>query len=319
MEKKKLAVVALGGNAILRGTQKGTVEEQNQNVRDTLENVVYLIKEGYNLIITHGNGPQVGNILMSDDAGVKMYDLPPMTLDMCVAYSQGQIAYMIERNLRNVLREHGLERNVMSLVTPVVVDEHDPALQNPTKRVGRIYTREEADKLIAEHGWIFKEEIKANGGWRRVVPSPAPIDVKNAELVERMAREGNIVVTVGGGGIPVYEDGKGMLQPLEGVIDKDLASAMIGGKVKADELYILTDVPYIYKNYKKPDEEILEVLDYADAKKYLDSGMFGEGSMAPKIRACLAFVENGGKKAVITEATKLEDRRFGSKITMHYE
>ena len=319
MEKKKLAVVALGGNAILRGTQKGTVEEQNQNVRDTLENVVYLIKEGYNLIITHGNGPQVGNILMSDDAGVKMYDLPPMTLDMCVAYSQGQIAYMIERNLRNVLREHGLERNVMSLVTPVVVDEHDPALQNPTKRVGRIYIREEADKLIAEHGWIFKEEIKANGGWRRVVPSPAPMDVKNAELVERMAREGNIVVTVGGGGIPVYEDGKGMLQPLEGVIDKDLASAMIGGKVKADELYILTDVPYIYKNYKKPDEEILEVLDYADAKKYLDSGMFGEGSMAPKIRACLAFVENGGKKAVITEATKLEDRRFGSKITMHYE
>ena len=319
MEKKKLAVVALGGNAILRGTQKGTVEEQNQNVRDTLENVVYLIKEGYNLIITHGNGPQVGNILMSDDAGVKMYDLPPMTLDMCVAYSQGQIAYMIERNLRNVLREHGLERNVMSLVTPVVVDEHDPALQNPTKRVGRIYTREEADKLIAEHGWIFKEEIKANGGWRRVVPSPAPMDVKNAELVERMAREGNIVVTVGGGGIPVYEDGKGMLQPLEGVIDKDLASAMIGGKVKADELYILTDVPYIYKNYKKPDEEILEVLDYADAKKYLDSGMFGEGSMAPKIRACLAFEENGGKKAVITEATKLEDRRFGSKITMHYE
>lgn len=319
MEKKKLAVVALGGNAILRGTQKGTVDEQNQNVRDTLENVIYLIKEGYDLIITHGNGPQVGNILMSDDAGVKMYDLPPMTLDMCVAYSQGQIAYMIERNLRNVLREHGLNRNVMSLVTPVVVDEHDPALQNPTKRVGRIYTREEADKLMAEHGWIFKEEIKANGGWRRVVPSPVPVDVKNAELVERMAREGNIVITVGGGGIPVYEDGKGMLQPLEGVIDKDLASAMIGGKVKADELYILTDVPYIYKNYKKPDEEILEALDYADAEKYLDSGMFGEGSMAPKIRACLAFVKNGGKKAVITEATKLEDRRFGSKITMHYE
>lgn len=257
MEKKKLAVVALGGNAILRGNKKGTVEEQNKNVRDTMENLVYLIKEGYNLIITHGNGPQVGNILMSDDAGVKMYDLPQMTLDMCVAYSQGQIAYMIERNLRNVMKEHGLERNVMSIVTPVVVDEHDPALKNPTKRVGRIYSREEADKLAAEHGWIFKEEIKANGGWRRVVPSPAPINVKNAELVERMAREGNIVITVGGGGIPVFEDEKGMLQPLEGVIDKDLASAMIGGLVKADELYILTDVPYIYKNYKQPNEEVL--------------------------------------------------------------
>lgn len=319
MEKKKLAVVALGGNAILRGNQKGTVEEQNKNVRDTMENLVYLIKEGYNLIITHGNGPQVGNILMSDDAGVKMYDLPPMTLDMCVAYSQGQIAYMIERNLRNVMKEHGLERNVMSIVTPVVVDEHDPALKNPTKRVGRIYSREEADKLAAEHGWIFKEEIKANGGWRRVVPSPAPVNVKNAELVERMAREGNIVITVGGGGIPVFEDEKGMLQPLEGVIDKDLASAMIGGLVKADELYILTDVPYIYKNYKQPNEEVLEVLDYADTKKYLEEGIFAEGSMAPKIRACLAFVEKGGDKAVITESTKLEDRRYGSKITMHYE
>ncbi len=319
MEKKKLAVVALGGNAILRGNQKGTVEEQNKNVHDTMENLVYLLKEGYNLIITHGNGPQVGNILMSDDAGVKMYDLPPMTLDMCVAYSQGQIAYMIERNLRNVMKEHGLDRNVMSIVTPVVVDEHDPALKNPTKRVGRIYSREEADKLAAEHGWIFKEEIKANGGWRRVVPSPAPINVKNAELVERMAREGNIVITVGGGGIPVYEDEKGMLQPLEGVIDKDLASAMIGSLVKADELYILTDVPYIYKNYKQPNEEILEILDYADTKRYLEEGIFAEGSMAPKIRACMAFVEKGGDKAVITESTKLEDRRYGSKITMHYE
>ena len=203
MEEKKLAVIALGGNAILRGNQKGTVEEQNQNIRETLENLIYLVREGYNLIITHGNGPQVGNILMSDDAGVKMYGLPPMTLDMCVAYSQGEIGYMIERNLRNILREHGLTRHVVSMISQVVVDEHDPALQNPTKRVGRIYTREEADKLAAEHGWIFKEEIKVEGGWRRVVPSPAPIDFKNAALVERMARSGSIVITGGGGGIPV--------------------------------------------------------------------------------------------------------------------
>lgn len=319
MEEKKLAVVALGGNAILRGDQKGTVEEQNQNVRETLENLIYLVKEGYNLIITHGNGPQVGNFLMSDDAGVKMYGLAPSTLDMCVAYSQGQIGYMIERNLRNVLHEHGLQRHVVSMISQVVVDEHDPALKNPTKRVGKIYTREEADKLAADHGWIFKEEIKVEGGWRRVVPSPVPIDFKNASLVERMARSGSIVITGGGGGIPVYIDKDGMSQPLEGVIDKDLASAMIANRVKADELYILTDVPYIYKDYKKPTEQVLEFLDYADAKKYLDEGMFGEGSMAPKIRACLAFVEKGGQKAVITEATKLEDRRYGSKITLHYD
>lgn len=319
MEGNKLAVVALGGNAILRGNQKGTVEEQNQNVRDTMENLVYLVREGYNLIITHGNGPQVGNILMSDDAGVKMYGLPPMSLDMCVAYSQGQIAYMIERNLRNVLKEHGLNRDVVSLVTPIIVDQNDPAMKNPTKRVGKIYSKEEADKLAAEHGWIFKEEVKVEGGWRRVVPSPVPVDFKNASLVESMARAGNIVITGGGGGIPVYVDGQGMLQPLEGVIDKDLASAMIGGRVKADELYILTDVPYIYKDFRKPTEEILEFLDYADASKYLEDGVFGEGSMAPKIRACLSFVKQGGQKAVITEATKLEDKRYGSKITMRYE
>ena len=164
--EKKLAVVALGGNAILRGNQKGTVAEQNQNIRETLENLVYLIRDGYNLIITHGNGPQVGNILMSDDAGVKMYGLPPMPLDMCVAYSQGQIGYMIERNLRNILREHNLSRHVVSMISQVVVDQHDPALQNPTKRVGKIYNKEEADQLSAEHGWIFKEEIKVEGGWR---------------------------------------------------------------------------------------------------------------------------------------------------------
>ena len=316
---KKLAVVALGGNAILRGDQKGTMAEQNQNIRETLENLIYLIRDGYNLIITHGNGPQVGNILLSDDAGVKMYGLPPMSLDMCVAYSQGQIGYMIERNLRNILKEHDLSRHVVSMISQVVVDQHDPALQNPTKRVGKIYTKEEADRLQAEHGWGFKEEIKVDGGWRRVVPSPAPIDFKNASLVERMARAGSIVITGGGGGIPVYIDQEGLLQPIEGVIDKDLASAMIGVRVKADELYILTDVPYIYKDYRKPTQEILEFLDYADTVKYLEAGMFGEGSMAPKIRACLHFIKNGGQKSVITEAKKLEDRRYGSNITMEYD
>lgn len=317
--EKKLAVVALGGNAILRGNQSGTMAEQNQNIRETLENLVYLIRDGYNLIVTYGNGPQVGNILLSDDAGVKMYGLPPMSLDMCVAYSQGQIGYMIERNLRNILKEHNLSRHVVSMISQVVVDREDPALNHPTKRVGRTYSREEAEALSAGHGWIFKEEIKVDGGWRRVVPSPSPVDFKNAALVERMARDGSIVITGGGGGIPVYVDEDGMLQPVEGVIDKDLASAMIGVRVKADELYILTDVPYIYKDYRKPTQEILEFLDYADTVKYLEQGMFGEGSMAPKIRACLYFIEKGGQKSVITEATKLEDRHYGSKITMYYD
>lgn len=317
--EKKLAVIALGGNALLRGNQKGTIEEQNANTVDTLENIVFLLKEGYNLIISHGNGPQVGNVLMDNEAGGEMYGNAHMPLDVCVAYTQGQIGYLIERNLRNVLKEHGLRRNVVSMVSQVIVDKDDPALQNPTKRVGKIYTKEEADKLAAEKGWIFKEEIKKEGGWRRVVPSPDPKDFMNADLIERLAREGNIVITTGGGGIPVYIDERGDVQPIEGVIDKDLASAMVGTRVKADEFYILTDVPYIYKDYKKPTQQVLEFLDYADTERYLAEGVFAEGSMAPKIRACLRFVKNGGDKAVITEATKLEDKRYGSKITMHYE
>ena len=262
--EKKLAVIALGGNALLRGNQKGTIEEQNANTIDTLENLVYLIKEGYNLIISHGNGPQVGNVLMDNAAGVEKYDNAAMPLDVCVAFTQGQIGYMIERNLRNILKEHGIQRNVISMVSQVIVDKNDPALQNPTKRVGKIYMKDEADKLAQEKGWVFKEEIKVEGGWRRVVPSPDPKDFMNADLVERLAREGNIVITTGGGGIPVYIDEKGDIQPIEGVIDKDLASAMVGNRVKADEFYILTDVPYIYKDFKKPTEKKLEFLDYAD-------------------------------------------------------
>ncbi len=315
----KLAVIALGGNALLRGTQVGTIEEQEQNTYDTLKNVVYLLKEGYNIIITHGNGPQVGNILMRNDAGEQMYQIAQMPIDICVADSQGGIGYMIERILRNVLIEEGIKRNVVTLVTQVVVDKNDPAFKNPTKRVGKIYTKEDADKLAADKGWIFKEEVKAHGGWRRVVPSPKPIDFMNADAVETLARAGNIVITVGGGGVPVYIDEKNHVRPAEAVIDKDLASAMVGRIVNADEFYILTDVSFVYINYKKENEQKLEFLDYADATKYLNMGMFGEGSMAPKIKACLNFVEGGGKMAVITEATLLPDTNYGTKITMKYE
>jgi len=315
---KKLAVIALGGNALLRGNQKGTIEEQTQNTQDTLKNIIFLIKEGYNIILAHGNGPQVGNILMQNAAGNQMYDLPEMTLDYNVASSQGGIGYMIEHNLRNLLRENGIDRNVITLVTQVIVDKNDPAFQNPIKRVGRIYSKEDADKLSAEKGWIFKEEVKADGGWRRVVPSPAPISFSNADTVEKLANEGNIVITVGGGGIPAYINENGATVSVEGVIDKDLASAVVGNTIKADEFYILTDVPYIYKNFKQEDQEILEFLDYADCEKYIADGTFAEGSMAPKIRACMQFVKNGGEKAIITEATLLEDKKYGSKITMNY-
>lgn len=315
---KKLAVVALGGNALLRGNQRGTIEEQIENVTNTMDSVLYLLNEGYDLIVAHGNGPQVGNILMQHDAGATMYDIPELPLDVNVAESQGHIGYLLENAIRNLLHKKGIDKDVVTLVTEVVVDKNDPAFKNPTKRVGRIYTKEQADKLTAEKGWIFKEEVKAAGGWRRVVPSPAPIDFMNSSTVERIARDGNIVITVGGGGIPVYYDEEGNICALEAVIDKDMASSMVGRKVNADALYILTDVPFIYINYKQPDEKIVEFLNVKEAQKYMDEGMFGEGSMAPKIKACMNFVDNHPeRKAIITEATKLADKAFGSKITMN--
>lgn len=315
---KKLAVVALGGNALLRGNQRGTADEQLDNIAATLENLVYLVKEGYDLIISHGNGPQVGNLLMQYDGGESRYDIPQFPLDVAVAMTQGSVGYMIERSMKNILTKHNLKKDVITLVTQVVVDKDDTAFQNPTKRVGKIYTKEQADALAKENGWIFKEEVKADGGWRRVVASPTPKDVMNSETVEKMAREGKIVITVGGGGVPVFIDEAGMVQPSEAVIDKDLASAVLGSKIKADEFYILTDVPYVYINFRKPNEQKLELLNHADTMKHIKDGMFAEGSMAPKINACLRFIEGGGGKSVVTEATKLSDKSCGTKITMEY-
>jgi len=315
----KLAVVALGGNALLRGDQIGTIEEQEQNTTDTLENLIFLIKEGYDLVITHGNGPQVGNILMRNDAGEQLYGISQMPLDICVADSQGGIGYMIERIFKNVLNKHGIEKNVVCLVTTVIVDKDDPAFSDPQKRVGKIYNKEQADVLTKAKGWIFKEEVKSEGGYRRVVPSPKPMGVMNFDLIRELARRGNIVIAAGGGGVPVYIDEKKDVRPAEVVIDKDLASALLASLIKADEFYILTDVPYVYINYKKPDQEIREFLNYADTMKYLEQGQFTKGSMEPKIRACLNFIKTGGSMSVITEAFKLEDKSYGTKITMEYD
>jgi carbamate kinase len=208
---------------------------------------------------------------------------------------------------------------VVCIVTQVLVDKNDPAFSDPQKRVGKIYNKEQAEELTTKKGWIFKEEVKTEGGYRRVVPSPLPAGVMNEDIIRDLTKKGNIVIAAGGGGVPVYIDEKNDIRPAEAVIDKDLASALLASLINADEFYILTDVPYIYVNYKKPDQEIKEFLNYADALRYLNEGQFAKGSMAPKIQACLNFIKNGGKKSVITEAFKLEDKKYGSKITMEYE
>ena len=316
---KKRAVVALGGNAILRGNEEGTIVQQEKNVTDTLENLVPLLRDGYELVLTHGNGPQVGNILMRNDAGEQLYDIAPMPLNICVADSQGGIGFMIERMMRNVLNKHGIDKNVISMVTLVEIDANDPAFQKPSKRIGKVYNKAEANRLAEQKGWDFKPTSKNKDGYRRVVPSPTPVDIVNKDIIRQLLENGNIVIAAGGGGIPVYFDEDNNLRTLDAVIDKDMASGMLATNIDADELYILTDIPFIYKNFGEETQQKLEFLNYSDTLKHLENGTFAEGTMEPKIKACLNFIKNGGSKSIITEATKLADKSYGSKITMNYD
>lgn len=316
---KKIAVVAFGGNAILREGEKGTIEQQEQNATETLENLIHLINEGYELVITHGNGPQVGNILLRNDAGEQVYNIPQMPLDICVADSQGGIGYMIERMMRNVLNKHGIQKNVITMVTLVEVNENDPAFKNPSKRIGKVYSKEESDRLTREKNWLFKPTSKTKDGYQRVVSSPVPLEIINRDIIEQLLRSGNIVIAAGGGGIPVYYDEARNVRTIDAVIDKDMASSLLAVNINADEFYVLTDVSFIYKDFGMETQEKLEFLDYNDTIKHLEMGTFAEGSTEPKITACLNFIKNGGKKSVITEAKKLEDKSYGSKITMEYE
>jgi carbamate kinase len=256
---------------------------------------------------------------MRNDAGEQMYGIAQMPVDICVADSQGGIGYMIERMMKNVLEKHGVSKNIVTLVTQVTVDKVDPAFKDPQKRIGKIYSKSEADKLVKEKGWIFKEEIKQKDGWRRVVPSPKPTDIMNANIIRELCLGGNIVIAAGGGGVPVYYDEHGFVKPAEAVIDKDMASSLLASKIGADEFYILTDVPFVYLNYSKPDQEVREFLNLTDARKYLEDGQFSKGSMAPKILACIRFIDSGGSKSVITEAFHLQNRDFGTKITREYD
>ncbi|HSV89234.1 MAG TPA: carbamate kinase [Bacteroidales bacterium] len=311
---KKLSVLAFGGNALLRDNQAGTIDEQEQNVYDTCKHLVGLIKSGYDLVIGHGNGPQVGTVLLQHEAGNRLYGLPKQPIDFCVAETQGSIGFMFEQQIRNVLYENGIKRNIVTLVTQVIVDRNDPAFQNPNKPVGPFYTEEEMAGLKKEHPeWVFHEDPRKRG-WRRVVASPRPIDIPNWEAVEKLARTGTIVITVGGGGIPAYIDEKGKMIGIDAVVDKDLASSMLARQIGADEFCILTDVQNVFINFHKPGEQKLGRIFATEIKKHLADGQFAEGSMAPKVRACIEFVENGGKEAIITEVSQLGNPEAGTVI-----
>jgi len=310
---KKTAVVALGGNALLRGNEIGTIQQQEKNTYDTCISLLNLLKEDYNLVVTHGNGPQVGNIMLRNEAGYNNYKIPKMPLDICVADSQGGIGYMIERQVYNMFKDQKIKKNVVTLVTQVLIDKNDPAFQNPTKPVGAFYLKEEADLLARVNNFIFKEDPRKRG-WRRVVPSPQPIDILNKKVIKDLVNKGNLVIASGGGGIPVYRGADNKLYGVEAVIDKDHASALLAKEIGADAFYILTDVPKVYLKFHKPDQKALDVITADEAQKYYDEGEFAAGSMGPKILAAIKFVKGGGKETVITDSTMLGNPDGGTRI-----
>jgi len=312
---KQTVVVALGGNAILQPGQKGTFEEQMANVHVTCEQLVHMVESGkYRVVVTHGNGPQVGNLLLQNEAGKDV--AAPMPLYVCGAESQGLIGLMIQQNLGNLLAAQGKgDIPVATIVTQVVVDKDDPAFANPTKPVGPFYGEEEAKALEAEKGYDVRED--AGRGWRRVVPSPNPIEINEKAAVRQLANARAIVIASGGGGIPVIRE-NGKLQGVDAVIDKDLAGQVLAIDVDASVFMVLTDVDSVRLNYKTPEEKALSNITVAEAKQYAEEGHFAKGSMEPKVRAAVRFVEAGGEKAIITsldQAVAALEGRAGTTIT----
>ncbi len=294
----RLITVALGGNALLQYGQKGTFEEQLANARRTSRQLVELLRRGYRLVITHGNGPQVGAILLQQEAATDQ--VPPMPLHACGAMSQGLIGYMIQQSMINELKRAGMDVPVATVVTQVLVDRGDPAFQNPTKFIGPWYPEEEA-KRKEEQGWVMKYDV--GKGWRRVVPSPDPIRQVEIEAIRRMVEAGIVVIASGGGGIPVVDDEE--YEGVDAVIDKDLAGERLATSLDADLYMILTDVEKVAINFKKPNQKFLDVMTLEEARRYYEEGHFPPGNMGPKVKAAMRFVERTGREAIITSLDKV--------------
>ncbi len=306
----KTALVALGGNSLLHPDDDGTVEEQYERMRSTCRILGDMIESGYELVLTHGNGPQVGNILMQNELSSQV--VPPMPLDVCVAQSQGQIGYIFQQVLTSELIERGIERQVCSLVTQVLVDEDDPAFGEPTKFIGPYYPPSEAERLREQKGWKMKEA--ENGNYRRVVASPKPKRIIESSIIRDLVfsgDEGHVVIAAGGGGVPVIEKNGGF-KGIDGVIDKDLASAVLAADIKEEFFIMITREDKVYLNYGESDQKPLDSISKEEAKRYLEDGHFPPGSMGPKIKASINFLERGGKKVLITSSDELSSALEGN-------
>ena len=292
----KTVVVALGGNAITREFEEGNIAQQFENTRRSLLSVIHYIRQGYRVVITHGNGPQVGNALVRVEETRHL--VPPLPLGIIVADLEGGMGYMIEQCLQNKLNDRGLTRPIVAVLTQVLVDKDDPSILNPTKFVGPFYSKEQVKNLETKRPWVFKED--GGRGFRRVVPSPIPKEILDKNIIKLLVDQDIIVIAAGGGGIPVYREKSGWLEGVDGVIDKDLASAVLARDIEAQEMLILTSVDHVAINFNKKNQRDLMTLNLKDAKSYMDDGQFPKGSMGPKIQAAINFLEQGGEKVTIT-------------------
>lgn len=288
-----------------RKGEGGSFQEQYRNVERTSVYLADLVEEGYKLVVTHGNGPQIGDTLLRHDAGEKMYGIPAFPMDVCGAETQGFIGYMIQQALANELKKRGIDKHVITVITRVVVDEDDPAFKNPTKPVGQFYSLDEVERIKQLHpDYVFAED-EIRGGWRRVIPSPSPKMIAEYRAIKTLVGAGFIVVASGGGGIPIIEERGWHAKGVEAVIDKDLAGQRLASLINADRLIILTDIDAAYINYGKPNQKKLERITATEARRYHEEGHFAAGSMGPKLLAAIRFVEEGGKEAIIAELSQV--------------
>ncbi len=300
----KKIVIALGGNALIKEGQKGTIDEQSSNAYEALKYITELIKKGYKIAIAHGNGPQVGAIIIRTESALdKTYDIP---LSVAVAQSQGEIGTIITKTIKNELTLSNIKRDVVMVLTHVVCNKNDPSMKKPTKPIGPFY---ETPYIFRKRGISFVED--SGRGYRRIVPSPMPLDIIEKKTIKSLVDRGVIVVAVGGGGIPVYITHKGKIESIDGVVDKDLASYVLADCIKADQLIILTFVEKVALNFNKPNQKWLDHISLEEAKKYLAEGHFPPGSMGPKIESAIKFLENNGKRVIITSIEKLPQAMKG--------
>lgn len=310
----KKIVIALGGNAILQRGQEATYENQLKNIKKATSIVSEIVKNGHQIVLTHGNGPQVGNILRQNEESKDV--VPALPLDVCSAESQGFVGYMIEQALKNELKNLGAAKSVVSLLTQTVVSRNDPDFQDPSKPIGVFYTEKEARKHAAEKGWVVKED--AGRGWRHVVASPQPKSIHGSEAIQSLSENGTIVIAAGGGGVPIVETEDGSFKGIDAVVDKDRSGFKVAEEIEADIFMILTDVENVYVNYGKPDQKVLEAITVTEAKQYVEEGQFAAGSMQPKVEAAIKFAELG-KKAIICaleQADLAMEGKAGTQITI---